>query len=210
MTRSKEFEELLDDILQFANKKDEEAIHTHYLKIMGKAHNIGFVPDRLGYRPDSARTIDIEEAVMQKDIQQVYMGDRDPKNDFASQYHADLCERLSEISETGNSSTPYNGKLICMDDGNGMETIFSFKNSDGKYDSLSAIFIMLILFKGYKGVKKCKGCNGFFMLKRKIDQRTCSNRCRQKVYQDSLSPEKQKAARLRRSELYRLKKTGGN
>ena len=67
---------------------------------------------------------------------------------------------------------------------------------------------MLIL--GIKDVRKCPACDVFFVIKKSMRQKVCSPKCKQKIYEANLSPEKKKKARHRRSDWYHAKKEGGS
>ena len=60
--------------------------------------------------------------------------------------------------------------------------------------NISAIMSLLMLILGIKDVRKCPACDVFFVIKKSMRQKVCSPKCKQKIYEANLSPEKKKKA----------------
>ena len=79
-------------------------------------------------------------------------------------------------------------------------------DDDGDDYIVAKVMAQLMLFSGVKAVRKCPGCGDYFLIKKSMIQKTCSNKCRQRVYQAGLTPPEKRHQRMRRSEIYQKNK----
>lgn len=72
-------------------------------------------------------------------------------------------------------------------------------DSEGDDNLASNVMVQLMLFSGIKAVKKCQRCGSFILIDKSMKKKFCSNNCRQRSYQNELTPKQKLKQAMRRS-----------
>lgn len=178
---------LLDRILLFANEADEKKLRLRLTAIWALSNK---------------ERVNISPPMLKFDFSLISNEDLAQGQPLDIQYA--VCLDLQRIIDGEPVTTILRAKIPrgFIADGPIMDIV----DADGDDRYLSNVMIHLMVFLGVKAVRKCPGCNRFFIITKTLKKKACSNRCRQRAYQAQLDPKKKQKIRLRRSELYRRNK----
>lgn len=182
MKRIKELERLLDLIIEFGN---EESI-TRCRRLLDKINLLAFELDFI---------VEYE----------------DRKKDESISAMADYVLAAMLVFEEGRVGTqrfrssllPYIGK-----EGDPPRFVMIFESPEEDMEGLVNLMAHLMFFLGINEVRKCPGCENYFLIKNNPRKKVCSPKCRQRVFQKNRPEEERQKYRMRRSELYYQKKRG--
>lgn len=185
MTRSDNFKDLLQAMIDFANETAPKKRHRLFGKILTDSYRLGLIP-----------SINMKEyGIKGTPLPHISFPDTfNPDTDLASKFQVDLIQRLFELKNgigVRFGATLFNewwGKEKYAD---GTPQFCLYLTSEHTYNQFFTLLLILLFIIGYQAVKHCPGCNKFFVQKRrgKIDQLTCSNTCRQRVFKARLKEE---------------------
>ena len=177
--KPKDYDKLIDLIVRFSNERNARLRHRLLVRI-GK------------------------EAFMQRFF--VLNGVlEDADNDVAAGYQDALVKHLTDPAEGLSFSAKFSGRVYC-----GAEVGSTpFMDFSSKDQPLVSLFAMLLFVEGFKGIRRCPGCAKFFVIKKHATQKSCSDKCRQRMFQAKLSDKEKKKQRERRSDLYKARKDKG-
>lgn len=194
MRKKNNFDDLLTMMIDFMNEGDHKKIPRSYERLCEFTSYCGF-----HYMPHSIYSdIDENGNVTAAGVERAKMEQISLLN--AANYLVEGGGGLRQFE-----SVDYFG--VWEEDGQRKLRLF-FYEGEANRNRLADIYIYLMFFLDMKGIRICPGCDKFFTVPGPRDKKVCSNKCRQRVYQEGLTVDQKRKQQKRRSELYHKKKRG--
>nr|BDD47089.1 hypothetical protein 6 [Desulfobulbaceae bacterium] len=196
---------LLDEIFEFANEKDRTVLPIRLVKIRRLAFML-----RFGFYEDFTDLNEPARAMIRLE----HESDKIHQITTSEGIQGELDKFLRGLSsgEVVTLESPIK-QMLFQQKKEATEPAVRINFGGSSWNDLCAMTLMLMFFRGVKGVRKCPvpGCQNFMLIYRK-DKQTCSPRCRTRLKRSKLTKEqkdkinKERVAKYKADTLYGGKK----